>query len=310
MKFFHLILFFLVVSVSSCIDQNVYDDFYQQLKARSNFDIYEKEYESKRSFQRFTNSIDQNKNLYLIDNIRTMGENPETAIGQPNWKSVVVDVNKVNKVYWMMNEFVIKAGPIKYTAGHAQMLFEFESGGAVTKDGELNGLVNSYEAFIDKGMGYDPIIKGMNGTYDSVITLSSKDYAVRASASRDTKIVLYELNLSKSEKIKLLKVSLSEAFDRKKIEASQYHTTRNSCVTNQFRILNLFLPKKKRLKEWNRFFGIKISRTMATVVPRKVGYTLKKSGLVISEQSYNCPDEAINYINQNHRQLLYQKLYN
>jgi hypothetical protein len=209
----------------------------------------------------------------------------------------------------MMCVFVIKAGPIKYNAGHAQMVFEFEEGGAVLADRELQGIVSSFEILPKKGVGYDPIGKGMSKYYNNSCTLSSKQFSFLASASRDSRIELYTLDLTREEMVELLKISLREALDKESIKKNKYHTTRNSCVTNQFRILNLFLPEEIRIPEWTKVFGLKILRTFGTIVPRRVGETLKKHGLVKGEEIYECPDEAMQYIKKISQQAIFKELY-
>jgi hypothetical protein len=273
-------------------------DFSQILKETfgKGFDPYKGQYKGKVATNRWVEQRYNEDGVWILDNLRTLsaGEKP---IDQPKWTSIQIDSSKLEKVYFMMCVFVIKLGPIKYDAGHAQMLFEFAPGGAMTPEGDIGGFVNSYEAFKDEGEIYDPIIKGMNGTYESIFTISSKKYAFEASASRDTRICLYELNITKEEKQELLRLSIQEAMNKERLLKEPYHTTRNSCITNQFRILNMMLPVERRFKEWHSLFGWNLFRTSGTVVPRKVGRTLVKGGIVNgSEIRLECPDEALQYL--------------
>ena len=311
MKWLITLLFFsfqFQIQASEVVTLSELQSQLQRLSKRK-VDPYLKEYEGLRENVRFPVKLHQDDRYYLIDNIRTLGGRDKEGIEKPVFESGLIDIEKVKKVSWMMCVFLIKAGPIKYQAGHAQMVFEFEEGGAMLADGPIEGIINSFEIIPQKGVNYDPIVKGMTGYYDNSCTLSTKDWGFVASASRDTRIELYTLDLTHDEMKALLKISLREAFDRESISKEKYHTTRNSCVTNQFRILNLFFPEERRIPEWSEVFGLKIKRTFGTIVPRRVGKTLKKFGLVRDFAKFDCPDEAMGYVAGLRKQRIYKTLY-
>jgi len=308
---------FLLVQISTLLLHSTvfaspdYETLKAELKERASrgVDLYAEEYKGIRKSSRFPEAVYQDERYVLLDNFRDLGDRGMEGIEDPVWTSALIDTSKVKRVLWMMCVFVIKVGPLKYDAGHAQMVFEFENGGAILADRELDGIVNSFEIMPAQGEVYDPIGKGMKRYYDNSCTLGSKRFSFLASASRDSRIEIYTLDLTKEEMVRLLKISLKEAFDKESIRANKYHTTRNSCVTNQFRILNLFLPEKIRIPEWKRIFGLKYRRTFGTIVPRRVKNTLRKHKIITKEEIYKCPDEAMVYLDQMKKRTIFSTLY-
>jgi len=116
-----------------------------------------------RKYARWVHAEHKDDIHYLLNNIRTLGDRGEAGLKDPKWQPILIDVNKVKSVKFMLCvfniEFFMKGG-FDYAAGHGQMIFEFEEGGAMLPDREVNGIVNSFEILPKEGESYDPIVKG------------------------------------------------------------------------------------------------------------------------------------------------------
>jgi len=116
-----------------------------------------------RKYARWVHAEHKDDIHYLLNNIRTLGDRGEAGLKDPKWQPILIDVNKVKSVKFMLCvfniEFFMKGG-FDYAAGHGQMIFEFEEGGAMLPDREVNGIVNSFEILLKEGESYDPIVKG------------------------------------------------------------------------------------------------------------------------------------------------------
>ncbi|MCJ8346806.1 DUF4105 domain-containing protein [bacterium] len=86
--------------------------------------------------------------------------------------------------------------------------------------------------------------------------------------------------LTKEQQKALLENYLAEAFDTEKLKEERYHTTRNSCVTNMFKLLNTVLPEGKKVQEWYQAFGLYPARTLGSILPERMEGTLRGLDLV------------------------------
>lgn len=164
----------------------------------------------------------------------------------PLFKEVSVDPSKVKDVY-----FVVKPFSPEWIAGHTLAYFEFEEGhGVQTSDGETqNGLVVSFEARLKEGQTYNPVHGMKKDEYKSVYQLGSwKDVVQKTCRREGRKLIRYKLNLTPDQKKEFLKNSIDESL--KDLSNESYHTTRNSCYSNQLKLLNSVLPEEQQIKEW------------------------------------------------------------
>lgn len=190
----------------------------------------------------------------------------------PLFKEVSVDPNKVKDVYIVIEPFAPE-----WIAGHALSYFEFEDDGKVkTSDGqEKNGLVLSIEARLKEGDTYS-LIDGMKDKFLNVYQLGTWDDTVqKCSRRRGHKLIRYKLDLSKEEKKKLLEKTLDESF--KDRGSDYYNTLRNSCYSNQVRIINSILPKERRINEW---LLPQMLKNPGTILPKAAGFTLGSKGII------------------------------
>jgi hypothetical protein len=263
---------------------------------RNNADPYVGEYENKDPLTRFPTLIEKRDNLWMIDNFRNSkvgvrkgqltedGKRAEKTTMDIQWTSALIDVNKVKKVSFVMTMFNTKIGPKTVETGHAQMCFEFADGGVMTPEGPIDSLVNSYEGFRDQGTIFNPI-KGMFGAYESIFVMGSFPDVLMKALTIFNGLRIYELNLDHEQMVTLLKNTLQKSTDLDALGKVKYHTTRSSCVTNQINLLNSVLPEEQHIKEYHTVFGIKLLKTLGSMLPSKIKHTLKKKGLIKSELS-------------------------
>ncbi|MCO4781700.1 MAG: DUF4105 domain-containing protein [Candidatus Cloacimonetes bacterium] len=263
---------------------------------RNGGDPYIQEYIKKDPLTRYPELQNQSDNLWMFDNFRSStlkcrkgdvladGEKCKKAKMKINWTSALVDVEKVKKVSLVMTTFNTKIGPVKMQTGHAQMLFEFETGGVMTPEGPVDSLVNSYEGYRDKGTIFNPV-KGMMKSYDSIMVLGSLSDVMLKAITIFNGIQVYELNMNKDEMKLALQNTLTISTNREELTKEKYHTTRNSCVTNQIKIINSALTEERKIKEWHSLFGVRTFRTLYSILPGKIPKTLRKAGLMKNEIS-------------------------
>lgn len=286
-----------VLSIGSVI-ANDYNTLRNDLgkSFRDGGDPYIQEYIKKDPLTRYPELQDQNENLWMFDNFRSStlkcrkgeglpdGETCKKAKMKINWTSALVNVDKVKKVSLVMTTFNTKIGPVKMQTGHAQMLFEFESGGVMTPEGPVDSLVNSYEGYRDKGTIFNPV-KGMMNSYDSIMVLGSFTDVMLKAITIFNGLQVYELDMSRDEMKLALQNTLSISTNREELTKEKYHTTRNSCVTNQIKIINSALSEDRKIKEWHSLFGMRTFRTLYSILPGKIPKTLRKAGLMKNEIS-------------------------
>ena len=263
---------------------------------RGQNDPYAAEYIKKDPLTRYPELKNQNENLWMFDNFRNSslkcrkgdvlpdGEVCKKAKMTISWTSALVDVKKVRKISLVMTTFNTKIGPIKMQTGHSQMLFEFESGGVMTPEGPVDSLVNSYEGYRDKGTAFNPV-KGMMDTYDSIMVVGTFSDVMLKAITIFNGIQVYELDFTQEEMEIALKNTLALATNREELTKKKYHTTRNSCVTNQIEIINSALDEDRKIREWHTIFGMRTFRTLYSILPGKIPKTLRKAGLMKNETS-------------------------
>ena len=180
-----------------------------------------------------------------IGNVRCgFVEAKEDKNWKPVFKELSVDPSKVKNAYLVIEPFAPE-----WIAGHALSYFEFEDGGVKTKDGkECNGLVVSIEARLKEGETYG-LIKGMKNLFTNVYQVGTwQDYAQKAGRRRGHKLIRYKLNLNKEEQQAFLEKSIEDSL--KDHSNDYYHTLKNSCYSNQIRMLNSILPEERKINEW------------------------------------------------------------
>lgn len=258
-------------------------------------DPYAGVYQKNSTIMRYVEPIKVEENCFLIDNLRTLGTG-ETAVKKPVWSSLLVDVKKLQRVYMMTNDFKVNVMDMDYDGGHAQLLFEFQPGGALTPQGEIKGFANSFEAYRDDEVPYDATGAGMNGGYDSIFVFAEYNYTFHYAAERNDSTNLLELKLTQEEAENMLRISLREATDRKALQANKYHTILNSCVSNQFRIMNLSLPEEKKIPPLQEMFDETNYQVLLAGLTKTIVVILSRRELLLSRLSLRCPDEALAYL--------------
>ncbi|MBW7876832.1 MAG: DUF4105 domain-containing protein [Candidatus Cloacimonetes bacterium] len=271
---------------------------------RDGKDPYAKEYTKKDPLVRFVELKYRDDRHWMIDNFRMTqlvarkgevgsdGEEVKTHQVEIRWTSALIDMSKLKGATWVMTTFNTKVGPIKMQTGHAQLFFEFEPGGVVTPFGEANSIVNSYEGYRDAGTVFNPLL-GMMDKYDSIFVMGSFSDVTLKALKVFNGVDLYDLKLSAEEASKILLNSLALATDREELARRKYHTTRNSCVTNQVRLINSGVGADRRIKEWHTLFGKRVMRTLGSIFPSQIPKTLKKSGLMLAETHYTGRDRIL-----------------
>lgn len=260
-------------------------------------DVYSEEYANAWPQMRYPVLLEENEDCLVIENFRNGVYEDADGVERGKWGPALIDLSRVKSAKLMITVFYIQVGPLKYQAGHGQMYFEFEEGGVLVPEGEISGIIHSFEAFRDKDLPYNAIGGGLKDAYDSVMVLSSPRDSYTRAALRDHGIDVYELRLNPEQIRNLLQNSLKEALDHETLKSRPYHTTRNSCVSNQIRLLNTVLGEEA-IPEWHTIFGIKLFRTFSTIAPRKIGPALYKHELVQNHRHLECPDEGLQYVQE------------
>ena len=300
--FLSFLIFFSFTTFAAAFD-GTYESLLSKLgDTFASGDPYVEKYAGMWPQMRYAVCRERQGDLVLLDNFRNGRYEDENGVTRGRWTSALIDVSKVKRVFFQLNIFHVKIGPMDYKAGHGQMIFQFDDGGIMTPAGEVSGMVFSYEAYRKENISYDPIIKGLKKTYRMTLVVSSARESLRRAAVTDNGVQLYELNLNDSERLNLLEAFLAEAFDEETLYNTWYHTTRSSCVTNQFRVLNTVLPEEKRFKEYHKIFGVNVVRTLGTTFPRRVGRTLLGSGIVRWHQNFECPNGMTEFAEENYGQ--------
>lgn len=290
-----LILLWLAFSSMICASSEMHSNLQSRLGAsfQNGQDPYAQEYSNIHPLLRYAELKEQNDDLWMVDNFRMgvhMGETEEFA----TWSSALIDTSKVKSATFALGVFDINLGIYNYKAGHAFMIFQFEEGGVLTPQGEVEGMVSSYEAYREKGVNYS-FLKGLKDAYENVVVLGSNEDVFTKSASTYSRVFLYPMDLSKEETQAILVKSLQDATNREFLNSEKYHTTRNSCITNQVRIINHVLPDDRDIPEWNTLFGIKIMRSLASIVPRRIGKTLVRLGIASHEIELEGKEEVLEF---------------
>lgn len=208
-----------------------------------------------------------------IDNVRwgfTEAENKEDW--KSNFSQASIDPSKIKDIYMCVEPFAPE-----WIAGHALMRFEFQDDAPVkTPDGKTDdSLVVSVEARTKEGQGYS-LIDGFKKKFGVIYSLSTwKDTIQKSCRKEGHKLIRYKLKLSRKQKEELLKNALSASFKNR--DGEFYHTTRNSCFSNQVKLLNTVLPGNQKFKEWI-IPGLMFAPTAA--LPNGAGVLLNHKGLL------------------------------
>lgn len=287
-------LFLFILSIQVFHTDQIYDSMLKQLG--TNFlngqDPYAKDYHNTDELVRFPELVQQNGSYWLIDNYREMRwskEAPSQGLKYkfykhitPKWTSALIDISKLKSIRLYILNFRVGFKSVSFPVGHVQLLYEFEDGGVLTPSGPVNNLVHSFEAYLDYAQDWNPIT-GVKDEYESVIILGSYKDSIAKALTRFDEIKTYELNLTNVQQTQLLHNSLTLAVNREKLAQKYYHTTRNSCATNQITLLNEVLPDNKKIQEWSHIFGKRLFRTFGTILPNRVSKKLKRKSLIVKD---------------------------
>lgn len=211
--------------------------------------------------------------LLHIGNVRCgFKEAAEVKDWEPVFKEISLNPDKVKDVYIVIEPFAPE-----WIAGHALSYFEFEDDGQITtSDGKTsNGLVLSIEARLKEGQSYS-LIDGMKNKFKNIYQLGTwEDFVQKGCRRAGHKLIRYKLNLSKEEKKELLKKNLEEAF--KDRSNDYYNTLRNSCYSNQVRMINSVLPEERKINEW---IIPNIVNNPGANIPNAAGFALGSAGII------------------------------
>lgn len=281
---------------------------------RAGEDPYANEYKTKDPLTRFPELKYRDERYWMLDNYRAthlIGEKGQILVDgsersknevEIRWTSALIDLDKVKNVYWVMTTFNTKVGPVRIKTGHAQLYFEFDRGGVQTPLGYFDSLVNSYEGFRDEGTIFNPV-KGMLGQYDSIFVMGSFEDVTLKALMVFNGVDIYKLDLDRSAIRKLLVNSLAQATDRDELAKKKYNTTRNSCVTNQVRLINSALPEDQHISEWHTILGYRVFRTLGSILPSQLPNTLRKYKLILTEEHHIGRDNISRLYRQTRAQL-------
>ena len=236
-------------------------------------DPYEEQYANVNDSLRFPDFKSRAEGTYVFENFRDGGA--EKGKYEPRWTRCSVDVTAVDRVYFMVCYFNIAGF---YKAGHAQMVFEMAPGSCLADGRDVRGMVASFEAYRGKGVDYSALA-GLFDKYRSIWIINSISDALEKAELVNSSVEFHELGLSLEERSALLETFLISAFQRDFLEVAPYNTIKNSCITNQFRVLG-------NVVDWPE------GKTFpSTSVPRKAGKVMKSTGLVVDSFTLECPEE-------------------
>ncbi|MBU1107471.1 MAG: DUF4105 domain-containing protein [Candidatus Riflebacteria bacterium] len=229
---------------------------------------------------RYAHLINKTENSYTIENIRwgIKSHNPKTITVEERdyfWKKATIRTDMVDQVYYVVKPFFPKI-----IAGHGYTLMTFKAGGFVGPDNSHpEGLAISYEIFKDQGMTLKDIDFVRKGTHDfygiGAVMAIWEDYVAVDCELNNRELTVYRINFSPEQKSLFAKLIIEDALkDRRK---EFYHTIRNSCVTNQVRVINEVIPEADRIKT-----NIGHSKILnpAGFVPRKIAQNYAKKGIM------------------------------
>ncbi|MCE1248262.1 MAG: DUF4105 domain-containing protein [Firmicutes bacterium] len=171
------------------------------------------------------------------------------ASSRENWSAVFGDAT-INPKDVKDAYLVVEPFPPEWVAAHAFMYFEMKDDAKIkSSDGrESNGFVVSMEAALKPGQKYG-LIEGMGKLFGSIYQVGSwEDVVQKSCRGANHRLIRHKLNLRPDQKEDLARNSLNEAFKDRTGEF--YHTTRNSCFSNQIRILNSALDENQKLHRW------------------------------------------------------------
>lgn len=186
---------------------------------------------------------------------------PDGNLDSAVFKRTKIYFDNIENVYYWSKNF-----PPKYIGAHGMLMFKMRSSNdVIADDGSKDiGFVVSVEAWLRTDQSYSIFGGMLPGKYPLIYTVTSyKDGIQRAINVGKLTIGQYKLELTPEQKRQLVVNSLIESAKDK--SDTSYHTTRNSCVTCAFDLLNDVLTKDKRLRMW---IIPKVLRNPRVVLPR------------------------------------------
>jgi hypothetical protein len=209
----------------------------------------------------------------VMDNVRTLNGKAPLA-DTFDWTTAAIRPELIKNVY-----FVKKPFAPEIVAAHSFFMFTFEPGGLKDGNGgEPAGLVLSIEGRTRVGQSFSPLT-GLGKSFGIIWQLSTwEEYAARTVQIEKGHLVPYPVLLSKEEKIKLLRESMTlSAVDR---EGEFYHTIKNNCTNNLLILMNRVLPENRRIKMWTIPYMV---YNVRATMPLMVITSLQKKGLLGQE---------------------------
>jgi len=209
----------------------------------------------------------------VMDNVRTLNGKAPLA-DTFDWTTASMRPELIKNVY-----FVKKPFAPEFVAAHSFFVFTFEPGGLRDgSGGEPAGLVLSIEGRTRVGQSFSPLT-GLGKSFGIIWQLSTwEEYAARTVLLEKGHLVPYPVLLSKEEKIKLLRESMTlSAVDR---EGEFYNTIKNNCTNNMLIIMNRVLPENRRIKMWTIPYMV---YNVRATMPLMVVKNLQKKGLIGQE---------------------------
>jgi hypothetical protein len=211
--------------------------------------------------------------LYQIANVRWGFEKSDDYSNlSPFWRNASIDVNKISDVL-----FIVKPFEPEWLAAHCLFIFKFSEPFTSDQNEKAGGLVLSIEARLVKGQKYS-LLKGNFGKFFIVYQLGTEADYLQYCAIEKKRMIPYKLNLTREQKVELLKNTIEESVKNR--DGEKYDTVNNSCTNNLFLLLNTVLPKEQKFREW---ILKKVIYNMSISFPRTAGKLLKKHKLVAEE---------------------------
>jgi len=214
--------------------------------------------------------VEKSDGIYKIKDMR-WGFDTKDELSNPKWRTVTIDTNHVKKAI-----LCVKIFPPEWMAGHALMLYRFDSNYPVkTTLGETSkGFFVSVEAHLRENQTYG-ILAGTKRQWPTIWQLTSYEDYIQVCSIAKRKMVMYELDMTQEMVKKMLINSIETSLeDRTNVK---YHTFYESCYTSQVDMINSVVEKKRRLR---RHFLTKYFFNPLLSLPRGIKHSLKKKKLL------------------------------
>lgn len=228
----------------------------------------------------YAHLLRRTENSFVIGNVRWGIKSPapkSLSVEEREyfWQIAEMRTDMVEEIYYVIKPFFPKI-----LAGHGYCLITFKPGGLIGADNSHpEGIAISYEIFKEQGLklaDIDFVKKGTSNFYriGAVIT-TWEDYVSVDCDLNGHELTVYRINFSEEQKAHFLSLILEDALKDRSNDF--YHTTRNSCVTNQVRVINAVLPESLRI---STNIGNSKILNPSGFIPRKIAQTYAKRGIM------------------------------